>query len=245
MRKGNDNISLRSLIEGTVVDPDSGFEDETHVYTNGKLQFYAVSGRVDIVEDKNSYYKIQLLESDDLDRYHLISTISVCFVYIYFIFIRRYWVFRSWGRVSTRIGGNALDSFHSLKDALISFETHYEEKTGNIFGQEFVKKPGRYYHMDINYGREEELDENKLEVDSDIKSKLPEKVQELVKILFDINLMKQFLYEFELDMEKMPLGKISLKQIQKAWSVLNEIAGLIEKGAEQSGNRLWFLEKRP
>lgn len=59
-------------------------------------------------------------------------------------------------------------------------------------------------------------------------------------------MMKQLLYESDLDMEKMPLGKISKKQIQEAMSVLNEISNLIEKGASSSefveaSNRFYTL----
>ncbi len=44
----------------------------------------AVLGMVDVVRGTNSYYKLQLLESDTGKSYH---------------------VFRSWGRVGTIIGG--------------------------------------------------------------------------------------------------------------------------------------------
>lgn len=52
-------------IDGTAVDPDSGLQDVAHVYCEGKLKYFAVLCCVDIAKDKNSYYKIQLLESDD------------------------------------------------------------------------------------------------------------------------------------------------------------------------------------
>lgn len=46
------------------MDPDSGLEDEAHVYCEGNLKYFAILNLVDIAKDKNSYYKIQLLESD-------------------------------------------------------------------------------------------------------------------------------------------------------------------------------------
>lgn len=51
--------------DGTAVDPDSGLEDIAHVYSERNLKYFAILGLVDIAKDKNSYYKIQLLESDD------------------------------------------------------------------------------------------------------------------------------------------------------------------------------------
>lgn len=52
-----------------MVDPDSGLENETHVYIQGKIKYFAVLGNTDIQRDKNSYYKVQLLESDSLKKY--------------------------------------------------------------------------------------------------------------------------------------------------------------------------------
>lgn len=51
------------------MDPDSGLEDEAHVYCEGDLKYFAILGLVDIAKDKNSYYKIQLLEADNHKRY--------------------------------------------------------------------------------------------------------------------------------------------------------------------------------
>ena len=50
----------------------------------GKVVWNAVLGLVDVVRGTNSYYKLQLLEGDSS---------------------RSYYVFRSWGRVGTTIGG--------------------------------------------------------------------------------------------------------------------------------------------
>lgn len=139
----------------------------------------------------------------------------------------RYWVFRSWGRISTTIGSTKLESYGSLEQAREEFEHIYEERTGNYFAEKrFVKYPGKYYKMDIDYGEEEEvrkLSENK------IKSNLAAPVQDLIKLIFDVNMMKQMMLEFDLDMEKMPLGKLSSKQIKAAMNVLQEIAELIQK----------------
>ncbi|QQP50787.1 Poly polymerase [Caligus rogercresseyi] len=44
--------------------------------------------------------------------------------------------------------------------------------------------------------------------------------------------MKKTLVEFEIDLNKMPLGKLSRKQIEKAYSILNEAQGLLETKSE-------------
>lgn len=192
-------------------------EDVAHVYTDGKLKYFAILGLVDIAADKNSYYKLQLLESDKRHKY---------------------WVFRSWGRISTSIGSTKLDSCGNLDEAIALFEQHYEEKTGNYFGEKkFVKYPGKYYKLDIDYGEEKEV---KKLVESNVKSKLAEPVQNLIKLLFDVNEMKKTMLEFHLDMEKMPLGKLSQKQLKEALGVLKKIDELIQSGTATPGQ---FIEQ--
>ena len=69
-------------------------------------------------------------------------------------------------------------------------------------------------------------------------SKLPLPVQELICNIFDVNLMNQQMREFEIDLQKMPLGKISKDQITKAYKVLTELQALIDK----KSSRLQFLD---
>ena len=49
---------------GGVVDPDSGLEDSAHVLKVKETLYSVVLGVVDIQHDRNSYYKLQVLESD-------------------------------------------------------------------------------------------------------------------------------------------------------------------------------------
>lgn len=55
--------------DGLAVDPDSGLEDVAHVYVSPKKEKYnVVLGITDIQKNKNSFYKLQLLESDMKNR---------------------------------------------------------------------------------------------------------------------------------------------------------------------------------
>lgn len=69
---------------GGAVDPDSGIDDIAHVYQKGSDKYSVVLSKTDIQKQQNSYYKLQLLEADHGNKY---------------------WVFRSWGRIGTTIGG--------------------------------------------------------------------------------------------------------------------------------------------
>ncbi|XP_022914189.2 poly [ADP-ribose] polymerase [Onthophagus taurus] len=203
-KSGPSKIKL-TVKGGTAVDPDSGLEGSAHVYVNGSDKFTAILGLTDIQKQKNSFYKLQLLESDKKNRY---------------------WVFRAWGRIGTTIGDNKLEPMDSLHAAKTHFCQLYEEKSGNQWENRnhFVKVPGMMYPIDVEY-----VEDNKMEIDTEVPSKLDTPIQDLIKFIFDINSMKNVMLEFELDTEKMPLGKLSKKQIQKAFSVLTELQNFVDK----------------
>lgn len=68
LSKGKSNLFL-CILDGCAVDPDCGLEDNAHVYSqlmNKRcVKFSVILGLVDIENDKNSYYRIQLLESNN------------------------------------------------------------------------------------------------------------------------------------------------------------------------------------
>lgn len=202
---------------GAAVDPDSGLEDKAHVLEESKSIYNAVLGMVDISRGTNSFYKLQVLESDKMSSY---------------------WVFRSWGRVGTTIGGNKLEKFPTKLDAILEFKRLYEEKTGNVWEQRenFVKHPNKFYPLEIDYGQDEEDIQIHLKPGS--RSKLPKSVQELICMIFDVEKMKKAMVEFEIDMKKMPLGKLSKRQIESAYSVLTELQELIKT----KGSQMMFLD---
>ncbi|XP_020310641.1 poly [ADP-ribose] polymerase 1 isoform X2 [Oncorhynchus kisutch] len=210
---------------GAAVDPDSCLENSAHVLDqNGKI-FSATLGLVDIVRGTNSYYKLQLLE-DDVHK--------------------RYWVFRSWGRVGTTIGGNKLDKFHDKNSAMDNFLGVYEEKTGNAWGSShFTKYPNRFYPLEIDYGQDEEA-VKRLTASAGTNSLLARPVQELIRTIFDVESMKKAMVEFEIDLQKMPLGKLSKRQIQSAYALLSEVQQAVSDSSSEShildlSNRFYTL----
>ncbi|XP_051881055.1 poly [ADP-ribose] polymerase 1 isoform X2 [Pristis pectinata] len=210
---------------GGAVDPDSGLEDSAHVFEQGGRILSATLGLVDITRGTNSYYKLQLLEDDNR---------------------KRYWVFRSWGRVGTSIGGNKLEKMSSKEHAVDHFLGLYEEKTGNAWqSKNFTKYPNKFYPLEIDYGQDEEA-VKKLTASSGTKSKLDKAVQELIRTIFDVESMKKALVEFEIDLQKMPLGKLSKRQIQSAYSILNEVQQVVASAGSESqildlSNRFYTL----
>ncbi|XP_063095480.1 poly [ADP-ribose] polymerase 1 isoform X2 [Cavia porcellus] len=214
-----------TLKGGAAVDPDSGLEHSAHVLEKGGKVFSATLGLVDIVKGTNSYYKLQLLEGDKESRY---------------------WIFRSWGRVGTVIGSNKLEQMPSKEDAVEHFMKLYEEKTGNAWhSKNFTKYPKKFYPLEIDYGQDEEA-VKKLTVNPGTKSKLPKPVQELIRMIFDVESMKKAMVEYEIDLQKMPLGKLSKRQIQAAYAILSEVQQALSQGSSDSqildlSNRFYTL----
>ncbi|XP_063361002.1 poly [ADP-ribose] polymerase [Cydia amplana] len=201
---------------GTAVDPDSGLADVAHVYRDEMgTKYTVVLGKTDVVAQKNSYYKMQVLEADDGEKY---------------------WFFRAWGRIGTTIGSNKLEDCSSVDEAVMKFEEMYEEKAQDFFDphrKNIKKVPGAYYPVDVDYEEESKA----APLHTDTACKLPMPVQKLITHIFDISVMKKTLLEFELDTEKMPLGKLSKKQVKAGYKALSELLGLLNKG-EASQNKI-------
>jgi poly [ADP-ribose] polymerase len=73
----------------------------------------------------------------------------------HYLFCYRYWLFRSWGRIGTTVGGNKVENKHSLQEAVQHFEALFEEKTGNMWSNKknFKKIPGRLFPVDLDYSQ--------------------------------------------------------------------------------------------
>lgn len=132
-------------------------------------------------------------------------------------------------QIGTKIGGKKCEN-NSLDVCIKEFENLYKEKTGNCWSDRdnFVKMPNKMQPIDIDHGVDEETADKILE--SNIESKLKKPVQNLMRLIFDVESMKRAMLEYEIDMDKMPLGKISKKQIQEAYSVLTELLALVNNG---------------
>merc|ERR1712165_585932 len=155
----------------------------------------------------------------------------------------KWYVFRAWGRIGTTIGGNKTNDYIEKHDAIREFESLYEEKTGNRWSQRhnFHKVAGKFYPMDLDFGQDsEEL--RKLEV-STSTSKRDIAVQKLVSMIFDIERMRKALVEFEIDLTKMPLGKLSKKQIEQAYKILSEVQNMIKTSSGSDSKYLDFSNR--
>jgi hypothetical protein len=62
-KKRVENLQLK---DGTAVDPKSKLENVAHVYRRGEVLYNCVLGLTDIQRNKNSYFKLQVLEADNV-----------------------------------------------------------------------------------------------------------------------------------------------------------------------------------
>lgn len=218
-KSGEGKLKLK-LKGGAVVDPESNLEDEGHVLLERSTNqpYTAVLNMVDLARDMNSYYKLQIIELDNHKKWH---------------------VFRSWGRIGTNIGGNKLENYYSKDSAIVAFENLYLEKTGNEWSERAhaSKKPLKFYPLELDYGSNQDnmSVSNRLNEKGFVsKSKLAKPIQNIIQMIFDIEKLKQQMKEFEIDLNKMPLGKISKNQINQAFGILNELNRLIESKASDT-----------
>ena len=130
------------------------------------------------------------------------------------------------GRIGTTFGGKKIEEFSNKKRAIGEFHRIFFDKTGNQWSDRgaFRKLPNKLYPLEIDYG--ESIDQNHLN-DSKVSSRLTTPVQDLVRLIFNVENMEQTLLSFDIDTRKMPLGKLSTKQLKQAYEILTELQTLI------------------
>ncbi|KAL9431071.1 hypothetical protein AB3S75_026294 [Citrus x aurantiifolia] len=183
-----------------------------HILEDGKSVYNTTLNMSDLSTGVNSYYILQIIQDDRG---------SDCYV------------FRKWGRVGNdKIGGSKLEEF-SKEDAVCEFKRLFLEKTGNPWEaweqkQNFQKKPGKFFPLDIDYGINKQVSEK---IGTDADSQLAPALVELMKMLFNVETYRAAMMEFDINMSEMPLGKLSKNNIQKGFEALTEIQNLLNNGA--------------
>ena len=103
-----------------------------------------------------------------------------------------------------------------------------------------IKQKGKYDRVEIDYAQDdnEELQKQLKEKEAELKKNeekdsgevLDERVKSLVSFICDIKEMRNAMIEMDIDVKRMPLGRLSAKQISKGYTILSEI----EKGLHGS-----------
>lgn len=162
----------------------------------------------------------------------------------------QYCLYTRWGRIG-EMGRPTYNNHSSLDSGISAFEKQFKAKTGNLWNNRltnFVRKNGKYYMTEVTYetnnGNDNDNEKNSDNKDNaevannndnsstsktiqQPKAVINERVQYLLSLISDVETMNRSLVELKVDPKKMPLGKISNEQLDKARGFLQEIRQLI------------------
>jgi poly [ADP-ribose] polymerase len=104
----------------------------------------------------------------------------------------------------------------------------------------FQTVPGLYTLLEMSYEDDDieqiqealgTLKEKKMAAAKKIRpSALPKPTQELINLIFDLDMFKAQMAKFELNVKELPLGKLSITQINKGFVVLEKMSAAINTG---------------
>lgn len=200
------------VVGGNAVDPDSNLDGEVYSVTvNGvKKSYTATLSLTDVTAGVNSFYVVQCIKVSE----------------------RKFYCFRKWGRVSFGRASTKVTEYTSGGQAVAEFEEVFLKQTGNEFSNigAFQKKPGKYALVMTDFSGVNGSDDDSNDNDDDrgdYYGPLDAQTVSLVRLLFDMEVMRRELKEMEIDTEKMPLGKLSHQQIKAGMQALQDAQKLI------------------
>lgn len=202
------------------VDQECSIASTSHVVENNGIVYDCMLNQTNIEGNNNKFYVIQALQSDSGGQYYC-------------------WT--RWGRVGER-GQFKLMPCPTMAAAISVFDKKFNEKTGNHFslvknGAPFQPRSGKYTMIEIDYGNDKDDEaedaakkvKKEAEAKPEAESKLDKRVQDLIKLIFDMKMMESVMKELEFDCKKQPLGKLTKDQIKKGYEVLTEIEAEMKK----------------
>ncbi|XP_076985229.1 protein mono-ADP-ribosyltransferase PARP3 [Tamandua tetradactyla] len=147
-----------------------------------------------------------------------------------------------WGRVG-EVGQSKLSHFVSLEDAKKDFEKKFRDKTKNSWAERdhFVAHPGKYTLIEVQ--GEDEAQEATVKVDGGPVKTVAQRVlpcsldpatQKLITNIFSKDMFKDAMAIMNLDVKKMPLGKLSKQQIARGFQALEALEEALKAPATHS-----------
>ncbi|MBZ3881029.1 Poly [ADP-ribose] polymerase 3 [Sciurus carolinensis] len=149
-----------------------------------------------------------------------------------------------WGRVG-EVGQSKINHFTCLEDAKKDFEKKFRDKTKNNWAERdhFVAHPGKYTLIEVQ-GEAETL-EAVVKVDGGPQSIVTKRVQpcsldpatqKLITNIFSKEMFKNAMALMNLDVKKMPLGKLSKQQIARGFEALEALEVALKAPAAGAQN---------
>ncbi|XP_014843784.1 PREDICTED: poly [ADP-ribose] polymerase 3 [Poecilia mexicana] len=202
------------LAAGSQVKDKRKVDEHCQLVSSGEVHedYDCMLNQTNIGHNNNKFYVIQVIRAENA-----------------------YFSWNRWGRVG-EVGQSKLTPFANLESALKDFEKKFKDKTKNNWSDRmnFVSHPGKYTLIEVDGEQDAEV-----KVDT-VDAKVPKNVlpctldgptQNLIKLIFSNDMFKEAMKCMDLDIKKMPLGKLSKAQIAKGFEVLEEIeAAMSQKG---------------
>ncbi|CAK1553492.1 unnamed protein product [Leptosia nina] len=201
-------VSSLKVKDGVPLVMGTGLENRTHVYREFGNPYSATLNRVDVnaTQGGNRSYVLQLLEADRSKRYFVIS---------------------SWGETGSKQKIDIKEFEEYLGEAKAFFKDVFFKKTGNTWAERF--------HFDKKYGKFDLIQMADLnqptvrDLSLDTQSELPVSVQQLLKLLFDINIIHKTIADIEIDTNKMPLGVPCDEQLLMGFNILWKLLEILDQ----------------
>ncbi|XP_038666754.1 protein mono-ADP-ribosyltransferase PARP3 [Scyliorhinus canicula] len=217
--------NVKSTIEALKAAPKNKvkakIDEHCELSSNGQATVYedydCMLNQTNIGNNNNKFYIIQLIELNN-----------------------SYYCWNRWGRVGEP-GQSKLGPAVALNAATKDFEKKFKDKTKNDWANRdcFEAHPGKYTMIEVQQGYEEAtvIKTDTVDGGSVVKKKiqpctLDKQTQELITLLFSNDMFKEQMQTMNLDVKKMPLGKLSKQQIAKGFDALDEI----DEALKQSQN---------
>jgi len=209
----------KQVVKGrAAVDSSCPIAGGFHVYEEGNDIYDVYLNQTDLRQNRNKYYIIQLLESDDGTK--------------------QYHTWNRWGRVGEeRNAQNALKGPMPLVQAKADFNGKFTDKTKNRWANRanFATVEGKYTLIERDYGVDDKpADAPASTTAKVIESKLDKRVQDFISLIADVKMMESSLREIGFDPDRMPLGKLKKTTIAQAYEVLKKLSNVVA-GAGSGG----------
>lgn len=185
--------------------------------------------QTNIGSNNNKFYIIQLLEDGG-----------------------RFACWNRWGRVG-EVGQSKLSYFPCLEDAKKDFEKKFRDKTKNSWAERerFVAHPGKYTLIEVQGADEAQEAVVKVQsvcaqVDGGPRRAVAQRVrpcsldaatQQLITNIFSKDMFRDAMALMDLDVKKMPLGKLSKQQIARGFEALEALEAALRGPGDAAGGR--------
>jgi poly [ADP-ribose] polymerase len=201
-----------TIKNGQVLDPYC-----THTQGCVYKDYNCTLNMTDLKDNKNKFYIMQIIELGG----------------------NSYSLMKRYGRIGEKGMINYTPS-QNVDYLCSEFEKVFKDKTKNNWSnrKQFVPANGKYYLCEVSY--EEETQSTPTVTKSQIQTPiivvpctLDVKVQHFLSLVSNQDLITASLLRLEIDAKKMPLGKLSQGQLQKAYDVLKQIQTRMSAGANK------------